>query len=199
MKQILTTQQEAYFTKHGYIELEGLALDLDALRALFPDKYELGRDLWRTRPALEALLLRKIGPFAVALSGKTQLRLAFDQWLPGNFHFDKMAPCKDLFSVQGLAVCCLLSFAEVPLPRAANLGILPLPSHKGHLLFFKPTLLLDWPKLARTGAELYLSAYALPASVYVQNPKDPCTNSLKPLGYGFGDRLNNQSHPIISN
>ncbi len=199
MKQILTTQQEAYFTKHGYIELEGLSLDLDALRASFPDKYELGRDLWRKQPALESLLLRKIGPFALALSGKKELRLAFDQWLPANFHFDKMAPCKDLFSVQGLAVCCLLSFTEVPPPPAPHLGILPLPPHKGHLLFFKPTLLLDWPKLARAGAELYLSAYALPASVYVQNPKDPCTNLLKTLGYGFGDRLSSQHHPIISN
>ncbi|HSX26420.1 MAG TPA: hypothetical protein VLE89_05370, partial [Chlamydiales bacterium] len=187
-----------------YLEVEGLSLDPKALfetirpsaKLSTEEQYLNGRDLWRSHPALQSLLLRKLSPLAFALTGKNQLRLACDQWIPPKAAPKTRLPAKDLFSIQGLALCVLMAESTSPLPPS-KLGLLPLPSQPSHLLFFKPTLLLDWPRLLKVPTDLYLAVYALPISVYVQNLKDPATNALKQLGYAFGDTLKNEFHPLI--
>ena len=71
-----------------------------------------------------------------------------------------------------------------------------MPVNPGHILFFRPDLILDWPHVDEA---VYLAIYALPSAVYVHNPKDPFTNALKALGYHFGDTLKNEHHPMLIN
>ncbi len=217
MKSILTEQQTAFFTQNGYIEFE-LGLDSAPLfegirKALLerlgvgPEKmdrktaaeiYAAGRDLWRTVASLHTLLLRKLSPIAQTLLGKRALRFGCDQWIPAGYPWEKAGPSKDLFSIQGLALGLLIGAPQSPPTYRSPLGLLPLPTKPGNILFFRPNLILDWPELASNPpSDLYLAAYALPNAVYVQNPKDPSTNALKQFGYGFGDLLKNEFHPLI--
>lgn len=218
MKTTITAQQASFFTQNGYIEFEGIPFDPDSLfescknllasrLKIDPvklsqktplDLYTAGRDLWRQDSGLQTLLLRKVAPIAMALTSKNQLRLACDQWIPAETTWEKPFPSKELFSIQGVAICFIISTNASPLPRRSPLGLLPLPSNPTSILFFKPEILLDWPRLKRIPPiDLYLASYALPNSLYIQNPKDPCTNLLKQFGYEFGDPLKNEFHPIV--
>lgn len=217
MKNFLTSQQTAFFTKNGYIEFE---FDFDS-EALFQSArhalsvrlktevaklsrkspaeiYAAGRDLWRGEPILRTLLLRKLAPIVQTLANKQSLRLGCDQWIPAHFPWEKASTCKELFSIQGLGLGVLIASAPFPNPNPSYVGLLPLPSKPGNVLFFQPRLILDWPQLANSPpTDLYLALYAMSNSLYIQNPKDPCTNALKQFGYGFGDPLKNEFHPQI--
>ncbi len=212
----ITEPQASFYTKNGYLELEGISIDPAALfeiakkglssRLQTPkislktplERFIAGRDLWRIEPALESLWLRKLAPLALTLSGKDKLRLACDQWFPSDLTWDKKFPIKELFSIQGIAICALISAASSPHPVRSDLGLLPLPSKPGNVLFFRADLLLDWPSLAKSSpTDLYLCAFGLPNSVYIQNPKDPLTHMLKQFGYNFNDLLKNEFHPLI--
>jgi hypothetical protein len=98
-----------------------------------------------------------------------------------------------MFCIQKLSIAMAMAKNPTLPARRSPLGILPLPT-PGHLLFFRPDLILDWPHVA---SDLYLALFALPNAVYVHNPKDPSTHFLKQLGYNFGDVLKNETHPII--
>src|SRR3990167_8321524 len=115
MRETLTAQQASFFTRNGYIELEGLGIDTEklffsikqALKATSSKKsltelYTLGRDVWRLEPSLQSLLTRKLTSTAFALTGKNQLRLGCDQWIPARYSWQQALPCKDLFRIQGL-------------------------------------------------------------------------------------------------
>lgn len=217
MKTTLTAQQTAFFTQNGYIEFE-VEVDSDAIfdsarHALAvrlhtePEKlprkssaeiYAAGRDLWRSEPVLQTLLMRKLAPIAQTLMGKKPLRIGCDQWISSDYPWEKATPCKELFSIQGLALGLLICSTASSVPLRSHLGLLPLPAKPGNILFFRPNLILDWPQLAHCPAtDLYLATYALTNALYVQNSKDPSTNALKQFGYGFGDPLKNEFHPLL--
>ena len=215
MRPLITAQQAAFFTQNGYIELEGLPFDPEALftaiqshlqtessspisRIPATQLYLLGRDLWRKLPLLQTTLLKTIAPIVSSLTTKT-LRLGSDQWIPAGYPWGRMAPFQEFFSIQGLAIGVLFCTKEVSLPTRAPLGLLPLPKNPKSVLFIKPDLLLDWPALERSPAtDLYLATFTHQTAVYVHNPKDPLNNQMKQLGYHFGDALQNHTHPLIS-
>jgi hypothetical protein len=208
MKSSITAQQAAFFTKNGYLELEA-GIDSKEIfthsRAILKkrdpkglDLYKAGRDLWREDDVLKKALIQKLAPTALALCPRLQIQLAFDQWIPAGLPWDKMYSCKDLFSVQGLEIAFILTDTAHSIVKRPPLGIIPLPSSAETVLFFRPNLILNWPKLPKD-ATLYLGAYAAPHGIYVENPKDPSTNALKSFGYGFGDPLKNETHPLIRN
>ncbi|MBI5272500.1 MAG: hypothetical protein HY861_00775 [Chlamydiia bacterium] len=212
----ITSQQAAFFTQNGYIELTGIPFQSEnlfasgrkALASRTPSPqsgpspaqlYAFGRDLWRDDDALRTLLIRKLAPAASGLVSKS-MRLACDQWMPAHFPWDKAYSLKDLFCIQGLVLGAL--FCASPAPSAlppSPLGILPFPTTPAGVLFVKPHILLNWPLLTKLPPmDIYLGLYALTNAVYVHNPKDPSTHSLKQLGYQFGDVLQNRHHPLIT-
>ena len=256
MRSFITSQQTAFFTQNGYIELGGLNFNPEELFSNARGSIQpFGRDLWRSSPVLRRLLLSKLGPAVFQLSLKP-LRLAFDQWIPAvrgrqqslnpsssepfrdlslaasapmepsayatshpsetsskslvesdelilyrhPLKIDKPCPIQDLFCIQGLALCALFTGAEVspPVRRAAALGIPPFSSSPDAVLFVRPNIVLDWPLLLKSPVDLYVAAYALTNhGVYVHNPKDAATHSLKDLGYEFGDVLTEAHHPTL--
>jgi hypothetical protein len=215
MKFDLTAQQTAFFTNQGYIELEGIDFNGEEIFKLLKESlssrlknisspssieiYKQGRDLWRLSEHLKTFLCKKLFPFASILIGRKSLRLAFDQWIPSNYTWDKSHSLKGLSSIQGLQIGALICSHAPEHSLTTSLGLMPLPSKSTNILFFQPHLILDFPKLISSfSTDLYLIAYTLPNSVYIQNPKDPATNDLKQFGYGFGDPLNNAYHPLLS-
>jgi hypothetical protein len=199
MRFSMTSQQTAFFTKNGYIELAGLSFDPEAVFAAARALSEpFGRDLWRKSDLLNQLAFRKLGP-AISHLAMRPVRLACDQWIP-SLKLDKPAPIKDLLCVQGLELCALFTAnrVEIPQRRAAALGIPPFASDPGSVLFVKPNIVLDWSLLTRAPVDLYLVAYAAARmGVYVHQPKDPATHSLKAFSYEFGDKLKDPFHPLL--
>lgn len=211
----LSAQQTAFYAKNGFLELEDLfsavdcpqhlssiqeALSLRERTMETASPFARGRDLWRDAAGLKALLLsRKLSSLALTVSAKPLLRLALDQWFEPGFALDGPKKLKDLFCIQGLSCAVFIQFSPgtVKLPtKMSPLGLPPFPHKQGSALFVTPKLLLNWPSL-QPGMGLYLAAYALPASVYVQNPSDPAGILLRQYGYGYGDPLRNDTHPLI--
>ena len=155
-----------------------------------------GGVLWRSPPALQTFLLsRKLTTLLFSLTAKPSLRLVCDQYFPSDFSLKKPTPLKNLFSIQGLVCTLIFSLDTIHRPeKTPPLGMLPFPRAPGNVLFIQPGLLLNWPP---AGVPLYVVAYAIHDSVYIQNPNDPAGTSLKQLGYGYGDRLKNETHPLL--
>lgn len=185
MKTTLSAEQTSFYSKNGYIEFE-------INHPPAPEKLE--RDQWRQDAKLKDFLIRKLGPIALALTGKKQIRLALDQVISKENRPKKASTLKEMFSIQGFILGAVISNEPVTPPKRSSLGILPLPTNADRVLFFKTDIILDWPHL---GSDIYLVLFALPNAVYVHNPNDPSTNFLKQLGYNFGDLLKNETHPQI--
>ncbi|PIS02384.1 MAG: hypothetical protein COT85_05140 [Chlamydiae bacterium CG10_big_fil_rev_8_21_14_0_10_42_34] len=185
MKTTLTEQQTAFYTKNGFIEFE--------IPHDFPVD-QSGRDQFRQEPKLKEFLLRKLGPLALALTGRKQLRLACDQLITKENRPKKIGLIKEIFSIQGFAIGVAISDNPVFPEKKSTLGIMPLPTKSANILFFRPEILLDWPHVL---SDVYIALFALPNAVYIHNPNDPDTNYLKKLGYSFGDQLKNEQHPQI--
>jgi len=199
MRQFLTSQQTAFFTQNGYLEIAGVAFDPSEIAASAKAALAnrpAGRDLWRCAPSLKKLITARLaGPISQLV--KNPVRLAFDQWMTPCLP-DRICPVKELFSIQGLVLCALFSPKPIALParRASAVGIAPFPLDTANILFVKPHILLDWPLVKSN--DLYLASYVIPnAAVYVRNPKDPSAHFLKELGYEFGDTLEESTHPAL--
>ena len=185
MKTTITAQQSAFFTKNGFIEFEiPHTLPVESVE----------RDLWRKNDPLKQFILRTLGPLALTLSGKKQLRLGLDQWILAENRPHKAAPLKEMFSIQGGTIAAALAQNPAIPTRRSSLGILPLPSNSEGILFFRTDLILDWPHVT---SPFFLILFSLPNAVYVQNSKDPSTHFLKQFGYHFGDCLKSGTHPLI--
>jgi hypothetical protein len=208
----LTSQQTSFFNKNGFLELEGLLSSIETkkyhlaiLESLEKRKSKnfivQGRDLWRESATLKSLVCsRKLSNIALMLTGKPAVRLACDQWFSPAYSLAKPASLKDLLSVQGILCGMIIQLQpgnfEIP-EKVSPLGLLPFPKEQGSVLLIKPSLLLNWPSIsAQLG--LYLVVYSESAAVYIQNEQDPAGTELKHLGYGYGDRLNNDNHPVFS-
>jgi hypothetical protein len=203
----LSAKQAAFFKKNGHLELEAFLSEEESiqLHAALVEELERRkqnghpfprRDLWRSLPSLQTLLLsRKCTQVALELSLQSSLKIGFDHWIGGAD--SRPVKIQDFSSIQGVACAVLLRLTEEAsaLPSKTPLGLDPFPQAIGNALFVNPSLLLNWPRAA--SPSLYLATYCLPSSVYVHNPKDPDGAYLKALGYGYGDPLSNQTHPLF--
>ncbi len=185
MKTTISAQQSAFFTKNGFIEFE--------IPHILPPA-SIERDIWRQSESLKQFILRKLGPMALVLTGKKQLRIGLDQWILKENRPEKACLLKEMFCIQGFALGAILAQNPTQPPKRSPLGLLPLPSTSENVLFFRPDLILDWPHIT---SDLFLILFTLPNAVYIQNPKDASTNSLKQFGYNFGDCLKSETHPLI--
>lgn len=178
-----------------------------------------GRDLWRSCPPIQQLAFRStLAHIAEDLMLYSPVRLGYDQFfvfppssaegvlIPQNFEGYLSLPTepltfKQISCIQGIfggLMICLTSSdrAIAPLKNA-----LPTPFSRtaGNGVFFSADLPLAWPQLfaAHPGARYLLIAYCEERSVYVQREDDPNRHALRELGFTFGDRLNERSHPIL--
>lgn len=175
MRYTITTSQLSYFETEGFVELEGLYTEdeMKELKSLFSLAHQVnasGRDLERENPPLTAALhLPKLGQIANQLTNVKPLRLAFTQLYPP-------------FSVKGLHAVSSISELVV--------GVL-LDPETGAALFLSPKAEIDL-----TG--FLLIGIAKATARYVLQENDPHTHLLKKLGYAFGDKLLDATHPLIA-
>ncbi len=213
MRLTITNQQIQYFRDHSYIELEDLLSEkqLVALRnetlihlssKSYLENFMAGRDLYRKNAFIRKLITsQQLTHLASALTNHDHLRIGLDQLLTslppyenpdnlphlfrGRYNLDQMC------SVQGL-VCGLLLNIDAENPPSS------LPSKPGNGVYFSPHWPIDFQEILTIPHQKYLLVvFAKQHSLYRYQPLDPATHELKKLGYGFGDTLQHEHHPLL--
>lgn len=176
MKYQITAKQRHFFEKNGYIEFEELLSkkELDTLWHCYrqdPKK----RDLVLRNPKVKEILFSpRFSQIASELSMTRLLRYGFDEVLSS-------CRFKDECCIQGLEIAMLL-YIDPTAAKSAN------------TIFFFPGLCPDIFEQAQTWL---VFVWANRDAQYILNQKDPYTHELKKLGYVFGDRLKETTHPVL--
>lgn len=176
MRYSITSAQLSHLQKEGELPFEGLYSEakVESLRKLVEEApQEGGRDIHRENPPLlSALHTSMLGQVASQLFGKKQIKIAFTQRLP---FYEDAASLEEVSSI-----------TEV-------LGGALIDLETGNILFVMPQTLLDLPNLEKK----LLIAFSTEKARYSIQELDPISHWLKHLGYASGDRLSDQTHPLI--
>ncbi|WP_420421327.1 hypothetical protein [Simkania sp.] len=184
----------------------------------FSSLYMAGFDTWRDSDTIKKILLRpQLAEIASNLVKKKPLRMGFDQalYIPQVFHeskenmpplFKKETSLASTSCLQGI-VCGLILHLDAPAvpTESSELSIeedvqklIPIPKQAGSGIFFSPDTPLSLEHLMSTpGTCQILIAYTTDISLYRLCEDDPHTHTYKKMGYVFGDRLKNTSHPLV--
>ena len=185
MKRSILDAQTAFYTKNGFIEFEIPHPDVPFIPK---------RDQWREDETLKTFILKNLGPISLVLAGKKQLRLAFSEWITEENRPKNRGFLKEMLSIQNLMLAVSIAPNPIIPTKKSPLGIIPLPTSAEQILFFRPTLILDWPCVL---SPFFLILFTLSNGVYVHNNQDPQTTYLKELGYEYGDTLRAETHPLL--
>ena len=220
MQYLTTSAQISYFRNNGWIEFSDLLSKEEASKALFScekilhkrlsipvteifhkDQKSLtmsARDLFRADIFLAKIVKRRMfAQIASQLTDTSFIRLAFDQVFLAtkeeNPFFSSQLPIEKHFCFQAP-----IGFLLVRLTDAKEETITSLPSKQGNAIFVHPEYPFDFNTLFSLSSQLFLLiGYADAKTQYIQNKEDLHTNSLKSLGYAFGDNLKEPMHPIV--
>ncbi|MEC7840360.1 MAG: hypothetical protein VX777_10015 [Chlamydiota bacterium] len=222
MKFSLAKEHRDFFYTHQALELEELISEsqLSSLRSsikeFFKKKlnisergrqhidpkqlYTIGHDLWRDEEIIKKIIFhRRFAEMALELEYQAPFRIGFDQFIPSGLEANKTYTLHDLNSFQGTLcgfLICLKSHNSESEEQNQNEEFNPFSSTEGNVTFIAPDCILDFSKVPEE-AEYLLVTYTQDKSVYAYNENDPHTNFLKKLGYGFGDRIKEETHPIV--
>lgn len=175
MRYTITSTQLNFFRKEGHIEFEDLysTIEIVSLKTLL-EQIQMGRDLERDNPPLlKALHLSRIGQLAADLFGKKRLRMAFTQYGP---FFEGALPIEQITSMTETCGGCILDLQS------------------GETTFYTPQFPIDFATLREP---YFFIVFATDKARYQLRDTDPCTHELKKFGYGFGDLITEETHPLI--
>ncbi|HXF28691.1 MAG TPA: hypothetical protein VN457_02490 [Chlamydiales bacterium] len=199
MRFLVTSEQHAHFRKNGHVEFEALFSESDVAALT---KFKGERDLMRASESVKKLALHpKLVTIVEQLLGKRRLRYGFDQL----YHLPLSAPItgtlKENSSIQGVVIGMMIGVEGTSglEPNSATANPL-FPQAPGNVIFFSPEFV--WPQEALQPEvphpqKCWLVVYADERSQYILQEKDPHTHLLKKQGYGFGDHLKEEHHPLI--
>lgn len=178
MRYTISSPQVSHFRRERFLDLEGLITEDEALalrealdHAL--DANPSGRDLERKDPVVKkGLHLTRLGQIGSALFGRKRLRLAFTQY-PPCFETASFEEMSSITEVEGGCVIDLLS---------------------GKVIFYPADEVIDFEAFAHP---IIILGISKEFGRYKLQEKDPHTHLLKKLGYGFGDKPTEATHPLI--
>ncbi|MBI3211899.1 MAG: hypothetical protein HYZ47_04360 [Simkania negevensis] len=210
-EEVETLKEECTHTLASRLHLSPTAL----LRRDQKTLYLAGRDLWRENSRIQKIIFHShLAKLASLLTKKRPLRIVYDQLFfsprseqEKNFFplFNHKNSLEQISCFQGL-VCGLFLKLDFSLNESKNSpmslieetsSINPIPHKKGSAIFFRPDLTLSLDELFSSHPFQLLIAYGDENSLYMREDRDPLTHSLKKLGYSFGDKLKNETHPFL--
>lgn len=202
MKFSISLEQRNFLNQKGYIPFYELlsASELKTLNdALLSKDLTAHHDLWRENEAIKKIVFsRRLVNLVYELTSKKPIRLGFDHYLPakkqGLLEEETKSPIEKFF--------------EGTLPLQDQLSINPIIGMFLFLLneegeaptgyFILPGTVFSLDELSLANDQRYfLIGYGDSYSQYLYETRDPEVHFLKPLGYVFGDRLNDNLHPIL--
>ncbi len=191
-----------------------LGVKEQALERQLPFKvFSEANDLWRDDPVLRKLSTNPvISQVASELVTKKPLRLGFDQLFSGlnsamllwkeqgifSFLLSKSFSLQELCCFQGiecgLMICLKKGLGDVD-PESETSVFSPTP---GNAVFFSSYLPVDYNALIqREGYQYLMIVYVNSNTVVIHKENDIHGNSLRKLGYMYGDKLKDNLNPVI--
>ena len=200
MRYVLASEHHDFFANQGHISFDDV-LPTDLLENAEKVLTENGRDLWRKKEAVRALVFHKTcAQIASELTRSPIIRIGFDQGLCANQPppFNEITySLSDLSCIQPLICGLMIRLTDGELPNKTT-AFCPCPEKKRSILFFSPKALITLEPLSRLANQKFLLiAYTGKQAMYVSREKDPFLHTLKSLGYAFGDHLNTTTHPQL--
>lgn len=193
----LTKEHHDFFHKHHFIEFEDLLSTKESetlkkaidLISISEDWIHEGHDVWRLKEAIKKVTLHKgLAEIALHLCKKKPLRIAYDQVIEGPLSKNPL----NLIEASSIRrVVCGLT---LQLDKASTAESPLVPKKQGSGVFFSPFCQLNFPE----HCHLLMIAYTERTSQYIHEKRDPNLHALKKLGYVFGDRLKNDTHPLLA-
>lgn len=180
MRYTITSSQLNFFRKEGHVEFEDLYTTLEAttLNELLEGAKALKdatRDLQRENPPLlKALQTSRLGQVGAGLFRKQRLRIVFSQYGP---YFEGTLPIEEISSMSETCGGCIIDLQS------------------GSTTFYHAQHPIDFSSLA---TPYLLIVLATDKARYKYQESDPFTHQLKKLGYGFGDLITDDTHPLIA-
>ena len=143
----------------------------------------------------KALCSPKIGRSAFAFVRKKPLRYAFDRlWnAPSGIN----SPIEELSSVTPIMIGLIVALEDRQSGEEQHkpFEYRSLPSAAGSVAFISPKTMMTLPDT--TAGRYIVVGYASGVPIYRFQPQDRQTHALKQLGYVFGDRLKETTHPVV--
>lgn len=180
MRYTITSSQLNFFRKEGQVEFEDLysSIEIVSLKALLDQASaptHSGRDLERDNPPLlSALHTPRLGQLAANLFVKKRLRIVFTQYGP---FFEGTLPIETISSMSETCGGAIVNLAT------------------GVVTFYTAQFPLDFAALQ---TPYLFIVFATDRARYRLQESDPFTHQLKRLGYGFGDLITEETHPLIA-
>jgi len=149
----------------------------------------------------KVLFSKSLGQIASQLAKKKTVRYGGDWLWKGDIvPWGQKTESGDLsscFCVKPLALACLFALSDRESGAVQNDPFLP--EKAGDALLFSPQLIYPWRSLGGQDKtqKFLLFLYAEKEALYTFNPLDPHTHALKRMGYVFGDRLKETTHPHL--
>lgn len=206
MKTTIDIAHQNFFKLNGHIQFEeifssaqihaiNLEINLILAKRGEKDPFQNGRDLWRSSSVLNKHLdHRKLAGIASELVQYKPLRLGYDQYLTPPVPYPTLHSLEQLSCIQGIlcgVLLCLVN-AEEAVPSEI------FPVKAGDATFFSASYNLPWDQMAALKGQAYLLiVYTEERALYIHQEADQHKYALKEFGYNFGDRLNDQWHPIV--
>jgi hypothetical protein len=200
MRLLLDSHHRDFFSKNGYISFADLFSEETLLRA---ESIITGnaRDLWRTNDVIKSLAFQKnCAEITSELTHTKTVRIAYDQTLCSYAlsSFPKTPfSFEDASCVQPI-ICSMILRLTHGSSLEKTVPFCPCPKERGEALFVSGKMLIILePLLSLEKQKFLLVAYSSSRPQYIAKEKDPFVNSLKSMGYAFGDHLNVSTHPIL--
>lgn len=221
MKFCLAKEHLDYFSKFGMLEIDSIftqpqVTEIQLLinkileqrfrsnidKGISPRQsnlYELGHDLWRDDEDLKKLLFnKKISELGYELGFPTPFRIGSDQYLPADINFSSIITLDDFSSFQGVIFGYLLCLEPVVIEEESESEPCPFAAKKGNVVLLNFNFPIDFSHLKNNkGAEYLLVTYISEKSIYSLKEQADHVHYLKKFGYAFGDRIKENTHPII--
>jgi hypothetical protein len=185
-----------FFNDHQRIEFENLLTDEQCKQIQKAGRARgAGRDLWRNSAAIKKIVCsRDYAQIACELTGARELRLGYDQMV--DIFPNESVNLLEISCIQGI-LCGLIICIQKPSDEEEEFSEF-FPQQVGTGIFFSAETLIPFGDLVHAHKGSYfLIAYTAKDAVYVHQDNDPYLHQWKPLGYAFGDRLQDAFHPML--
>lgn len=195
MKFSISLEQRNFLNQKGYIPFYEL-LSAQELKTLNGALQGQKHDIWRENDSVKKIVFsRRLVNLVYELTNKKPIRLAFDHYLPekprGLLNTEKASPVEEFFE------------NEIPLQEQISINplvgmfLLTLTGDSaGNGYFVLPGTIFPLNELSAS-ERYFLIGYGDSHSQYLYETRDRDVHFLKTLGYVFGDRLNDNLHPIL--
>jgi len=201
MKYQISANQRHFFDTNHWIEFEELITKTDQEKLLKAiQKHASCKDLCRDIAEVrDVLFAPKFSAIAGLLCQKTPLRYGFDELYCESSHTLAFSCLSNERAVSGLELAmmlCLEGSSEADSEENEHMHIFC--KKERNAIFFTPTASCDPKAFLRHRNQTYLLfAWASRDALYLYNQKDPNLHELKKLGYVFGDKVREKTHPIL--